>query len=329
MATRPSVAIKMVKHAIIAKRPIMIWGQPGVGKSSIIRQLAASLGIDMVDMRLSLLDPTALMGFPYRDGHKMHFAPSAMLPTDPDSKGILMLDEINSAPPAVQAAAYQLILDRKIGEYSLPDGWAIVAAGNRETDRGVTFSMPAPLANRFIHIEEFDVNFEDWRTWAMETNLRVEVINFINFKPDMLNKFDSTSKVFPTPRTWEFVSDILNSNADASTERALVTGAIGAGAATEFMAFLKIYRNLPDPDMVILNPEKADVPTDLATLYALCGALSVRASEANIAQILIYAARMKPEFQMLLIRDAVRRNTKLLAVKAISDWAVTNSAMFF
>ena len=162
-----------ISALIDSKIPSFLWGPPGIGKSSIVKQISTAKSLQFIDLRLSLMDPTDLKGIPFYDKHEHHsvWAPPSFLPKS--GEGILFLDELNSAPPAVQASAYQLILDRQVGEYKLPDGWAIVAAGNRETDRGVVYKMPTPLANRFVHLEmEVDVN--DWKDWAFSTGIEVK-----------------------------------------------------------------------------------------------------------------------------------------------------------
>lgn len=323
---RPIHAAEAIKACLAVQQPLFVWGQPGVGKSAVIRQLAKDNNLQLIDLRLSLLDSVDLRGFPHMKESRMHFATPIFLPTDPDSTGILFLDEMNAALPSVQAAAYQLVLDRRLGEYTLPKGWAIIAAGNRETDQGVTYTMPAPLANRFTHID-FDVHFDDWRTWAMANNIRPEVVNFINFRPGILNDFDPDKRAFPTPRSWEFVNRILDSDTSPIVERSLIAGAVGDGAASEFVAFLKIFRDLPNPDAVLMNPKTAVVPTDLATLYALCGALAARASDANFERLVEYCGRLKEEFQVLCVRDAVTRNRDLAQTQAFTDWAIKNAAV--
>lgn len=323
---RPSLAAEAITKCIDVKQPLFLWGQPGVGKSAITKEVAKNASLELVDLRLSLLDSVDLRGFPHMDGGRMHFATPIFLPTDPDSTGVLFLDEMNAAPPAVQSAAYQLVLDRRIGEYKLPDGWSIIAAGNRETDQGVTYTMPAPLANRFTHID-FEVHFDDWRSWAVANGIKPEIVNFINFRPGLLNDFDPDKRAFPTPRSWEFVSRIVDGKQSLEVERALISGSIGEGAAAELAGFLKIYRNLPNPDSVLLNPKTAEVPTDPATLYALCGALSSRASESNFDRLVEYCARMKAEFQVLCVRDSVTRNKDLAHTNAFSNWAVANAAV--
>ena len=233
---------------------------------------------------------------------------------------------MNSGLPATQAAAYQLVLDRRIGEYRLPDKWHIVAAGNRESDQGVTYTMPAPLANRFTHLD-YDVHFDDWRAWAFNNNICQDIISFINFQPGLLNDFDPDKKAFPTPRSWAYVSKLLNKDLMPEIERGLISGSVGEGAAASLSAFLKIRRNLPDPDAVLMNPKAAQVPTDPATLYALCGALSERASETNFDRLVEYCLRMSPEFQVLCIRDSVSRNKALTETGAFTQWAIKNASV--
>lgn len=323
---RPSLVSEALEACVAVKQPLFLWGPPGVGKSDITKQLAKQLNMDIIDLRLSLLDSVDLRGFPHLREGRMHFATPMFLPTDPNSKGILFLDEMNAGMPSVQAAAYQLVLDRGIGEYRLPDGWAIIAAGNRETDQGVTYTMPAPLANRFIHLD-YEVQFDDWRKWAVANNVKPEVVNFINFRPGLLNDFDPDKRAFPTPRAWTFVSRILDSGRTSVVERSLIAGAVGDGASAEFAAFLKIYRNLPNPDSILMNPKGAVVPTDLATLYALCGALAQRASDSNFERLVEYCDRLKEEFQVLCVRDAVTRNRDLAQHAAFTKWAIKNSAV--
>lgn len=321
---RPSLVSEALEACVSVKQPLFLWGPPGVGKSAVTKQLAKKLNMQLIDLRLSLLDSVDLRGFPFKEGNRMHFATPIFLPTDPDSTGILFLDEMNAGTPATQAAAYQLVLDRRVGEYELPPGWAIIAAGNRETDQGVTYTMPAPLANRFIHLE-YEVQFDDWRKWATNAGMKTEVVNFINFRPGLLNDPDFDKRAFPTPRAWEFVSRILDSGRSQQVERALIAGAVGDGASAEFAAFLKIYRNLPNPDSILMNPKAAAVPTDLATLYALCGALAERASESNFERLIEYCERLKDEFQVLCIRDSVTRNRELAQTQTFSNWAIKHA----
>ena len=323
---RPSEIAIALDKCVTSKQPLFLWGQPGVGKSAVTKQVAKQRNAQLIDLRLSLLDSVDLRGFPNMRDNRMHFAVPVFLPTDPNSEGILFLDEMNAAPPAVQAAAYQLVLDRKIGEYTLPDGWSIIAAGNRETDQGVTYTMPAPLANRFTHVD-YDVHFDDWRQWAVANNIKPEVVNFLSFQPGLLNDFDPDKRAFPTPRSWEFVSKIIDADTPIAVERALISGSVGDGASASLASFLKIFRNLPNPDAVLMNPTKANVPTDPATLYALCGALSARANESNFERLTQYCERLRPEFQVLCLRDSVTREPELAHTQAFANWSIKNATV--
>jgi hypothetical protein len=322
---KPTQIAMALRSCIESKQPCFIWGEPGVGKSSVVEQVTHEVeGHELIDLRLTLLDSVDLRGFPFRDGNKMKFATPDFLPTDPDWQGVLFLDEMNKADQAVQSAAYQLILNRELGEYRLPDGCALVAAGNRETDQSQVYTMAAALANRFLHLE-YEPNFADWRKWAMGAGIRQEVINFLNFRSGLLHDFDPEKRAFPTPRSWEFVNTILGSCPDEVVERNMIAGSVGIGAEGEFTSFLKIYRNLPDPDGVLLAPSTATVPTDLATLYALCGALANRANENNFGRLLEYCERLDDDFQVLCIRDAVVRNRELANTDEFTRWAIANS----
>jgi len=199
-----------LEHFTKENLPVFIWGPPGIGKSSVVKQIANDHELEFIDLRLSLLDPTDLKGIPFFDANNNEavWASPNFLPKDKNSKGILFLDEINTAAPSVQASAYQLVLDRKVGDYTLPDGWSIVAAGNRENDRGVTYRMPPPLANRFVHLE-MEVDFEDWKLWAYREKIDSAIIGFLNFDKSKLFAFDpnKNEKSFPTPRDIKKIAD--------------------------------------------------------------------------------------------------------------------------
>lgn len=323
---RPSLVAEALHKAIKVKQSVFIWGGPGAGKSSVVHQVAKLNDMQVADLRLSTIDSPDLRGYPHIVMGRMCFAVPDFLPTDENSTGVLFLDEMNAGRPDVQAAAYQLVLDRKIGRYTLPPGWAVIAAGNRDSDQGVTYTMAAPLSNRFLHLD-YEVNFQDWRAWARGSKLNLDVANFLNFRPDLLYQPDFDKHAFPTPRSWEFVSNVIDPTLSRDVERGMIAGAVGDGAAAEFAGFLKIARELPNPDSILVAPDKADVPKDLATLYALCGALANRASPANWGNLVKYADRLKPEFQSLLIRDSVARKIELAGTPEFSEWAEKNAAL--
>src|SRR5215472_14800209 len=254
---KASVISSALRTLVTARQPVFIWGGPGIGKSAVVRQLAVGLAVPLQDVRALLLDPVDLRGLPFlgSDGRSKWATPE-FLPQD--GTGILFLDELNAAPVMVQASCYQLVLDRKLGEYTLPDGWAIVAAGNRDSDRAATNRMPTPLRNRFVHLE-FEVDLQEWCEWAIQNGIRPEVIAFLRFRPELLSAFDRDQNAFPSPRSWEFVSRILASSPDKAIEHELFAAAVGQGAATELSGFLRMFRELPNIDAILMNPQREPV----------------------------------------------------------------------
>ncbi len=305
-----------------AKIATFIWGAPGVGKSSIVKQIAKEKNINFIDLRLSLMDPTDLKGIPFYDKetHTALWAPPEFLPRD--GKGILFLDELNSAPPSVQASAYQLILDRKVGEYSLPDGYSIIAAGNRESDRGVVYKMSSPLANRFVHLE-LDVSFDAFKAWAYKNNLDNKIISFLSYKKDYLFSFDpkKLDKSFATPRSWEAVDKILKSSLDESLQLKVISGTIGDNIAVSFLSFCKIINSIPSVQKIIEddNPEFSD---DIKVNYALVSILvsSYTSDHNSLENILKYALKMQEEFSVLLVQDLLSVNAPLEKLELYKKW---------
>ncbi len=269
----PNQAKAAIRKCFSVNRPVFLWGAPGVGKSDIVKQLGKEQNRNVIDIRLSLWEPTDIKGIPYYNSsmNTMTWAPPAELPSDANDTSILFLDELNSAPPATQAAAYQLILNRRVGTYRLPDGVSIVAAGNRDGDKGVTFRMPAPLANRFLHLE-MRVDFDDWHQWATSNRIHEQVVGYIGFAKQDLYDFDpkSASRSFATPRSWSFVSDILNDDdLPESTLTDLVSGAVGEGLAVKFMAHRKVAKQMPDPMSILLGKVNSCNIKEISAMYSL------------------------------------------------------------
>jgi MoxR-like ATPase len=314
--------------------PVMLWGPPGVGKSQIIAQVAEQHSAPVIDIRLSQMEPSDLRGIPFRSGESVEWAVPSMLPdvNRHGAEGILFLDEITSVPPSVSAAAYQLILDRRLGAYEVPDGWAIFAAGNRQGDRGVTYSMPAPLANRFSHYE-LDVNLDDWVAWAYAHDIDERMIAFLRFRPELLFEFDPAHNpvAFPSPRSWEFAHRALhkfgsNSNVLVETLQACV----GPAAGIELNAFVDNLDKLPDIDAIVAG-EKVPVPKETDLQYAVASALVARAIRAKskadpqtaYGNIIDYAGSFpQREMGVMLISDMHRAiGQDLFAVPQFSQWA--------
>lgn len=291
--------------------PIMIWSGPGIGKSSAVRQVAEELKIGFIDLRLSLLNPVDLRGLPVVDRIKgeARWMPPDFLPRE--GQGILFLDEINLAPFAVMAAGYQLVLDRKLGEYELPEGWRVVAAGNRLEDRANVTKFPAPLANRFIHLE-IEPDIDVWRKWALKNNIAEQIIAFLGRFPQHLYHMPQAGEMgFPTPRSWEMASKLFQLGQK-------VGSAVGEGVASEFEAFLRVYEKLPDVDKVLAG-KVTEVPKEIDVLWALCMAITARIEPKQIPTMLKYVKGMPKEFEVLTIISVSNKSEKLEA-------ALVNSA---
>ncbi len=269
--------ITRVKRCFRKKRPVFIWGPPGIGKSELVKGISDEMGGFMIDLRMSLMEPTDLRGIPFynKDSGLMEWAPPIDLPTDEFAAKypivVLFLDEMNAAPPSVQAAGYQLILNRRLGNYILPDNVVIVAAGNRETDKGVVYRMPSPLANRFIHLE-LRVDYDSWFNWAVLHNISAEVTGYISFSKQDLFDFDprSSSRSFATPRSWVFVSELLDDDEGDDAELTdLIAGTVGEGVAIKFMAHRKFAADLPAIDDILTGKVTELKVKEISAMYSL------------------------------------------------------------
>lgn len=298
---------------------VMLWGAPGVGKSQGVRQIAEKIEtatgktVNVTDVRLLLFNPIDLRGIPTANEDRtlaVWLRPQIfdMDPSD-DIINILFLDEISAAPQTVQAAAYQIALDRTVGEHKLPDNCIVIAAGNRVTDKSVAYKMPKALANRLMHLE-VSTDIQSWRMWAVSHGINEKVTGFLSFKPDMLMKFDASTDdlAFPTPRAWEMVSSLLNNvNDDIDAMFTLIAGLIGSGAAAELCRWSRIYDKLPNIEG-IFNGTESNVPKETDTLYALVSSMAKYASEHKedldaIARSIDYADQLPPDFSVVLMQD--------------------------
>ena len=280
-------ATKAIKVAFKRQRPVFLWGPPGIGKSEVVDGITNEMSGIMYDLRLGQMDPTDLRGMPYynKETGMMDWAPPIDLPTPEIAAQypvvVLFLDEMNAAPASVQAAAYQLILNRRIGKYVLPDNVVVIAAGNRESDKGVTYRMPTPLANRFIHIE-MRADFEAWLDWAVDKNIHPDVVGYLSFAKQDLYDFDakSASRAFATPRSWSFVSELIEEEMSDTTATDLIAGTVGEGLAVKFQAHRKIAGKLPNPtDVLAGKVSKLDVQ-EVSAMYSLTISMCYELKEA-------------------------------------------------
>ena len=329
-----SQAIAIITTAIKAKLVPMMAGSPGCGKSQVYLQIADEYGLKVIDLRLSQCDPTDLLGFPCVTGKRAGYMPMETFPIqgDPVPEGfngwMLFLDEFTSASPAVQAAAYKLVLDRMVGLHHLHEKVIIVCAGNLETDNAIVQPMSTALQSRLVHLELM-VDSEEWINWAVNHKINHKITDYIKFKPGNLFNFspDHTDKTFACPRTWEFLNRVIGVlPAGSEEEMALYAGTISEGVTREFVSFCKIYDDLPKMDEIIAKPDSVKMPDEPSILYALSGSLAHNSKAITFDKIVTFIKRMPVEFQVVTMRETVRRNPAIKSHEGFRNW-VTQSAV--
>ncbi len=317
-----------------AKLVPMLVGSPGCGKSQIVHQIADHYNLKIIDLRLSQCDPTDLMGFPTIMGNKADYVPMKVFPIegDPLPAGfggwLLFLDEFNGAPMAVQKAAYKLVLDKMVGSHHLHKNVAIVCAGNLDTDGAAVETMSTALQSRMVHLE-LVVDAREWNDWATSNDIDQRITSYINFKPGNLYTFkaDHTDNTYGAPRTWEFASRVLKVVDESSKDfLPMLAGTLGEGVAREFAGFCKIYKELLTIDQITAAPETVKVPDEPSVIWAITGSISHNANKDNISKLMVFVNRLPVEFQIICMRETVRRNKPLLALPAVQKW-ITSSAI--
>jgi hypothetical protein len=327
--------------------PVMLWGPPGLGKSQGVRQLADVVGeetqkkVEIRDVRLLLFNPVDLRGIPVANKDKtlaVWLRPKIFdMDASEDVVNFLFLDELSAAPPSVQAAAYQITLDRTVGEHKLPDNCIVIAAGNRVTDRSVAWQMPLALANRLCHIE-LSCDFQSWRRWAVSANIHSHVLGWLGRRPDQLMGFNAGSDAlaFPTPRSWEKVSHLLNHiSGDPESISPLLDGCLGSGAAAEFRAFCRGYGRLPLMEDVFAGRCRT-VPDTPDNLHALTSSMLAYARPRKDDLVVMghsirYALLLPSDFSFALLRDYMALEKgyqgKLLSVPEFGEWLRRNERL--
>lgn len=325
---------------------VMLWGPPGVGKSQAVRQIARRIEgygkrVNVTDVRLLLFNPIDLRGIPTANSDKtlaVWLKPQIFdMDDSADVVNILFLDEISAAPASVQAAAYQITLDRTVGEHRLPANCIVIAAGNRVTDRSVAYKMPKALSNRLLHIE-VDYSFAAWRRWAVESGINAKVLGFLSFRSSHLMTFDASNDdlAFATPRSWEMVSDLLNGICDDIDKMyPLIAGLVGTGVAVEFRTWTAVYKDLPRIED-IFDGKFPKMPANTDALYALTSSMTAYArahkDEMNrISNSIAYADRMPPDFAAILLKDYmyIKKDykLKLMRLPTFARWLATKGSL--
>lgn len=312
------------------KRPLHIESSPGLGKTQIAAQAARELNVGFLTIHAPLLQPEDY-GFPAitADRSDVKFIVSKskfpIVGSDCPETGIFLIDELSQADVSGQKILANLLQEREIHGQKLKPDWLIISTGNRTTDRSGANRLLSHLRNRITTIE-LDASLDDWTVWALSAGIQTEVIAFLRFRPDLLSAFDAHQDINPTPRSWcEGVSAALGI-VDSAHEFAVFKGDVGEGPAAEFSAFLKVFRKLPSPDAILINPLTVEVPTDPATLYALCGALAHKTTPDNFGRVMHYIGRLPSEFSVLYVRDTMRRKPEIASTAEFIKWASTDGA---
>jgi len=331
IALNPKQLATLLEKTIAARHPVLIQGAPGIGKTDIVTQAAAAAGADLLIIYSTCSDPTDAKGMPAtwydkETGHQeADFIPFAYLKQMITTKKplVVFLDDVGGAPPAVQLSQMNLVHARKTGDGTpISDNVVFIAATNRRQDRAGVTGMLEPFKSRWTTIVELQADVEAWTPWALANNLPTEIIAFIRFRPELLHDFKPSADLnnTPSPRTVANVGKLMQIGLPPEMEYSVFSGAAGEGFTAEFMGFLRICRQLPNPDVILMNPDKAEVPTDPATLYALCGALSRKASAGNIERLVTYSNRLPAEFSVMTMRDVFVQKPDLQSTRAAITW---------
>lgn len=334
-----SLVAKYMKIGLVP----MLHGSPGIGKSAIILSIAAQYNLKVIDLRLSQCDPTDLSGMPTLANGRSDYLPPAYIPLEGDEiprkpngepyEGFLLfLDEMNSAPMAVQAASYKLILDRMVGQRQLHKRCMIAAAGNLESDNAIVQPMSTALQSRLAHIQ-LKNDVQEWLDWARANDFDHRITSYVEFKGlEGLYSFrpDHEDLTYSCNRTWEFANRVVKATDDNDPDRLpMLAGVLSEGPAREFTTFTKIYLNLPKISDIVLAPENIEVPHEPSILYALTGSIAPMMTPDNMEQLMKFVSRMPVEFQVVCLKDAIKRQPKLHAHPSVLQWAMTNGMELF
>jgi len=337
MQVKPTQAAVMIAQFLRSRLVPMVVGSPGIGKSSIACQVAKEFGLKLIDIRLAQCDPTDLCGFPQISGNKAGYVPMDTFPLEGDTipKGyngwLILFDELTSAAPAIQAASYKILLDRMVGNHKLHPNVALMAAGNLETDNAIVQPMSTALQSRLVHME-LVVDSKEWVDWASSNDIDHRITSYINFKPGSLYTFrpDHTDNTYASPRTWEFADRVLKVvELDSPNLLPMLAGTISEGVSREFLSFCRNFANLPKISEIISNPDAILVPREPSILFALTGAIGHNATKDNMEQLMQFVGRLPLEFQVVCLRETVRRNKEMMGVPAVQKWIARNATELF
>lgn len=351
MEINTAQAKDLIVDCIRAQLVPMLTGSPGTGKSALIHAIAEEFNLKVIDMRLGQCDPTDLNGFPTidKESQKAKYMPMDTFPLETDAlpmkseatadkpatfyEGwLLFLDEMNSAPLAVQAAAYKLVLDHAVGQFKMHPKVAIVAAGNKDTDNAIVNRMGTAMQSRMIHLS-LATDHKVWMDWAVGAGIDHRITSFINFTPKNLHKFDPdhSDVTFACNRTWEFASRLISPYPGQipNDKRPLLAGTISEGMAAEFMGFCKIYKTLPTVADILKNPEGIKMPEEPSQMYALSGSIANHCEAGQIEPLMKFVNRMNLEFQVITLQELMKRKREMVKAPPVMEWISRNAKELF
>jgi hypothetical protein len=333
------VTIKQAKELVMdvlkAGLTPMLHGSPGTSKSALGRQIAKENNLMFIDVRLSSMDPVDLNGLLTLDkeSNKASYTPMDLFPLEKDTVPagyagwLIMFDEINSASLSIQAACYRIILDRQVGTHNLHKNVAMIAAGNKSTDKAIVNRMSTAMQSRLVHLDIVP-NPKGWLEWAEEVNIDYRIRAFIGFSPDSLHVFNPNHNdfTFANSRTWEFVHKIIHTWATIPLSKLpILAGTIGEGVARSFLTYCEIFTKLPTIDQIKANPETTNIPVEASIKYAISALLVHHVTEANINSLMKYINRLPIEFQVITLKSSLRKNPKLIQSEEIKKWITVNA----
>ena len=328
---------KALKEALVEVLSVglvpFITGSPGTAKSDIVKQVASDFNLQLIDVRLSQMDPTDLSGIPFAVNGRLEYLPPKVFPIEgdkiPEGKAgwCLLLDEFNSAPLSVQASAYKLVLDKQVGQYNLHPKVAIVLAGNKQSDRAITNRISTAMQSRLIHFN-LEVSSEDWLSWAEDNDIDHRIKSFIRFRPELLHKFNPThsDNTFPTPRTWFFCNKLIKDKPITSNILPILAGTIGEGCSIEFKGFLDVYQEIPEFKDILAKPDKIKISEEPSHLYAITGMVANNINESNLPKLMAYIERLPKEFQVITLQNCIVKNKALVKIKEVQGWIKANAS---
>lgn len=322
---KPSQLTQLLARTIPAREPVLVTGAPGVGKSDIVAAAAAAAGARLIIEHPSVADPTDYKGLPFALDGQAEFLPFGSLreiinTTEPV---VYFLDDLGQAPPAVQAACMQLLLARRVNSHRVSDAVTFIAASNRRTDRAGVTGLLEPVKSRFTTIAALDPDADEWLPWALAHGVPLELVGFVRYKPALLHAPAPSADLVntPSPRTVAAVGRLMRLGLPPELEYEVYSGAAGEPFAAELCGFLRVFRTLPDPELILRDPDRANVPTALATLCALSAALAHRANAANANAIARYIGRWPTEISMFAMMQASKACPAVLDTTPFQAWA--------